>query len=671
MAARTFLRTHFSRWVFALTAALLVGGCSNNPNPPEWSKEDTYFLAMGAEPANYDPQVSYTAGDAAVMDLIYPSYFRFNYLHQNPWKFELNLGIAEPVREPYSGKTHDKDGDHPFTGEKWTFELRHDLRYQDDACFPGGKGRAITAKDMEYAFKRLADPKLEFPLADNLSDKVIGWHEYSDAFKDAPAANYDKPFPGIQLDPTNPYKFTILLNQVYPQLRYIMAMHFTTPTPREAVEKYKDDFTIRHPVGCGPFKLEEYIPRDRVVLVQNPNHDYEKFPTDARPGTPANVLAGSGKKVPFVKRIVYRIISEVVTSFNLFDQGYLDSWGISPANAQIMLRSLRPDAAMTKRGVTTQSGAYPAIEYAVFNMEDPTFGGYTPDKRKLRQAISLGLDSDTYIALMSQGLGKHLDFMVPSGLGGYDPNYKNPYRQFDPKLTRAKELLAEAGYPGGISKKTGERLTINYDNYADSPTDRARERLITKQLKALGLAVVSRDTDYPTFDDKVKHKKVQFFTYGWVADYPDAENFCFLMYSDLVSPGPNCAVYKNPEYDKLFLQMRSMDDSPARDAIIHKMRDISNEDCAYIYLVENVAPTVYQPWVKYGLSNPILSDLAKYRDIDTEKRTRLQSEWNAPVLWPFILAVVILIVAAVPAVATVKRQRHRRVRAKASGGGQD
>ncbi len=668
MAVRTFLRTPLSRWIVALSVAAVGSGCTNNPNPPEWSKEDTYVVAMAAEPSNFDPQVSYTALDAGVMDLIYPAYFRFNYLQQKPWKLELNLGLVEPKREPYSGTMHTKDGDKPFTGEKWVFELRHDLKFQDDPCFEGGKGRPITAKDVEYSFKRLADPKLAFPLADNLSDKVIGWKEYSAAFKEVGPANYDQPFPGIELDPTNPYRFTVLLSQKYPQLRFIAAMHFVSPTPREAVEKYKDEFTLRHPVGCGPFKLDEYIPRDRVVLVQNPNHDYEKFPTDAKPGTIPGALAGRGKPIPFVKRIVFRILTETVTSFNLFDQGYLDSWGIGQANAQVMLRSLRPDSAMTKRGVTTQKGAYPAIEYAVFNMEDPTFGGLEPEKKKLRQAISLSLDTDAYISLMWQGLGKHLDFMIPSGLGGYDPNYKNPYRQYDPKLTKAKQLLAEAGYPGGVSKQTGERLTINYDNYADSPIDRARERQITKQLEALGLAVVSRDTDYPTFDDKVKHKKVQFFTYGWVADYPDAENFCFLLSSDLVSPGPNCAVYKNPEYDKLFYQMRGMDDSPARDAIIHKMRDISNEDCAYIYLAENEAPTVYQPWVKYGLSNPILSDIAKYRDIDTEMRTRLQREWNPPVLWPFILAVALLILASIPAIATVKRQRHRRVRHAASKG---
>ena len=652
--------------------AFIVGGCSNNPNPPAWNDENTIFSRLGAEPGSYDPVVSYTVNDGVVMDLIYPSYYRYNYLHQNPWTFDLNVGLKEPERIPFSGTLHTKTGDKLFTGEQWILEIRHDMKFQDDPCFPGGKGRNITAKDIEYAVKRMANPKLEFPLADQLSDKMLGWEDYGNAFAKLGDKNYDQPLDGFKIDPQNPYKFSIFFTTKYPQFRFLLAMHFTTPTAREAVEKYKDDFKLKHPVGCGAFKLAEYTPHNQIVLVRNPNCNFETYPTSGAPGTPKELLADAGKPLPLVNRLVIRLISETVTTYNLFDQGYLDSWGIGQANAQSMLHAIRPGAEMTKRGLVMKQGSYPAVEYCGFNMEDPVFGGYTPQKRKLRQAISLAIDSNAYIDLMYQGLAQKSEFLLPHGLCGFDENYKNPYRAYQPDLVKAKQLLAEAGYPDGVSATTHERLVLNYDNYTDSPTDRERERLITKLISALGIEVTSRDTDYPTFDDKVKHKKIQFFTYGWVADYPDPENFCLLLYGPLASPGPNGVVYKNPEYDRLFEQMRGMDDGPARADVIHKMRDLAVEDCAWIYLVENEAPTVYQPWVVNAESNPILNDIAKYRNIDVEKRKRLQAEWNAPVIGPFFIALILIIVGSIPAVATVNRKRNRRARVPASKtGGQN
>ncbi len=655
----------------AIVGSLAVGlvGCGNNPNPPEWNRDQTYFVAYGTEPQSFDPSVSYNAGDATIMDLVYPSYFRYNFLWQNPWKLDLDVGLTQPKREPFSGNGPDGK---PFKGEKWTFEIRHDLRFQNDACFPGGKGRGVTANDMVYAFKRMADSKVEFPLASNLADKVIGWDEYAKGFgkkkNDAQdRVNYDKTLSGVQVDPANPYRFSVAFNQPYPQFQYIMAMHFTTPIPREAVEKYGDLFALHHLVGCGLFRLEEYTPRKRIVLVRNENSPGALYPTVAPPNAEPRLLVDVGKNLPFLNRVEYRIITEPITNYNLFDQGYFDSLGVGQANAPVLLHSIRPGTSMKQRGIEMLKGAYPSVEYLAFNMEDPTFGGYTPQKRKLRQAISLAIDSESYVEIMNQGLGVKTEFLLPRGLCGYDPNYKNPYREYDPKLTKAKQLLAEAGYPNGVDSK-GERLTLYYDNYTDNgPSDRLREEFIRKQIQALGITVGSRDTTYAEFVDKTNHKKVQFFNYGWIADYPDAENFCFLLYGPQESPGPNNANYHNPDYDKLFEQMRSMDDGPAREAIIHKMRDMAVEDCPWIYLQENEAPTVYQPWVHNRHSNPILSNLLSYRAIEVDKRLALQNSWNQPVLVPLVVAIILIIIATVPAVQTVNRQRNRRVRRPAGG----
>jgi oligopeptide transport system substrate-binding protein len=650
--------------------AVLAGGCSNNPNPPEWNREATYFLAFGSEPQSFDPSISYNAGDAAVMDSVFPSYYRYNFLKQNPWELELNVGLTEPVREPLDGQGTKGE---PFHGEKWTFEIRHDLRFQDDPCFRGGRGRAVTASDIVYAFKRMADPKVEFPLASNLADKILGWDAYSEGFaktrddRARDTANYDRPMPGVQVDPANPYRFSVSLNQPYPQLRYLMAMHFTTPIAREAIEAYADQSSLHHMVGCGLFRLKEYTPHERIVLVRNENAAGETYPTSGPPGIDPALLRDAGKALPLLDRVEFRIISEPITAYNLFDQGFFDSLGVRQANAPVMLRASKPGSSMSRRGIEMLKGAYPTIEYLAFNMEDPTFGGYTPEKRKLRQAISLAVDSDSYVALQNQGLGFKAEFLIPRGLGGYDPAYRNPYRAYDPTLTRARELLAEAGYPGGVDPSTGERLTLYYDNYVDSgPSDRQREEFIRKQIQELGITVASRDTTYAEFADKTNHKKVQFFNYGWVADYPDTENFAFLLYGPNESPGPNNANFHDPEYDRLFEQMRSMDDGPARSDIIHRMRDIAVEDCPWIYLSENEGPTMYQPWVENRYSNPILTNLLNYRGIDVARRLTLQAEWNRPLLAPFAIFVLVAAMSVVPAAQTVRRHRDRRVRRRAA-----
>jgi ABC-type transport system substrate-binding protein len=621
------------------------------------------------EPQSFDPSVSYDTTDSGVVDLIYPTYFRYNYLKQDPWELELNLGLKQPVRVPISGVLRDGKKMVPYKGEKWTLELRHDLRFQDDPCFKGGKGRPITAKDLEYSFKRMADPKVEFPLAGNLQDKVLGWDAYTKAFDKLGKKNYDLPLEGVQLDPHNPFRLTILLSQPYPQLRYLLAMHFTTPVPHEAVEAYADAFAFQHPVGCGLFKMAEYTPHDRIVLVRNPNCTNENYPTTAKPGTPPDLLADAGKPLPFVDRVVYRIVTEPITAYNMFDQGYMDALVIAQANAAVLLHAVKPGADMVKRGVVLREGAFPAVEYLAFNMEDPTFGGYTAEKRKLRQAISLSIDSEAYTELMNQGLGKKSEFLLPHGLGGFDPAYRNPYRAYDSSLTRAKELLREAGYPNGVDPKTGERLTLYYDNYTDQgPADRARADLVRKEIEALGIKVLSRDTDYATFTDKINHKKVQFFNLRWTADYPDAENFCMLLYGPSVSPGPNNANYASPQYDALFKQMRSMEDGPARDAIIHKLRDVAVEDCPWIYLCEDEGPTAFQPWVREKQSNPLLMDPYKYLGVDEARRTKLQREWNSPVVGPMLLIAAVLAIGAVPAVRTVEGRRNRKVRRPAPGG---
>jgi ABC-type transport system substrate-binding protein len=654
--------------VLALCFGLLafgLPGCSNNPYPPGETAHSVLYRVLADDPRSLDPTFSYTIDESTIVSLIYPSYFRYHYLKRDPFVLELNLGAAPPKREPYvyTEKVHGRSVQQK--GESWTFRMRQDIRFQDDPCFPGGKGRAVTAADFIYSFRRMADPSVNCPILNYVADKIIGFGDYvdhnTDRLKHKQGADYQYPVAGLQLDPKDPYTFRILLNQPYPQLRYLMAMTFTTPLAHEAVERYGKELA-RHPVGCGPFVVTEYTPKARIVLQKNPNRYPEFYPTDGMPeDAAAGLLQDAGKPLPLVDTIVYNIIREGITSWNLFLQGYQDSAGIMQSNfQQVMSHNGELSPEMKRRGVRLQREVSANILYFCFNMDDPVFGGYTPQKRKLRQAISLAIDSQAYIDLFNQGLGRPAEFLLPPGIFGYDSNYKNPYRRYS--VEHAKQLLAEAGYANGIDPKTGERLTLYFDNTGVDAGGRQFVALVTKQIEAIGVHLESRAWRANVWQDKVDHGEFQFVRYGWYADYPDAENFVMMLYGPNKRPGPNAADYNNPEYNRLFEQMRSMDDGPERLAIIRKLRDIAVEDCPWIYINHDESLALTQQWVQNVKPHPVAYDSGKYVRVDGAMRARLQAEWNRPNYLPGIVAVALLILGSLPAVSVVRQRTHRRVR---------
>ncbi|GAB4456669.1 MAG: ABC transporter substrate-binding protein [Armatimonadaceae bacterium] len=675
---------------------LLSAGCSNNPYPPGESAQNIIYRTMADDPKSLDPTFSYTVDEAAITDLIYPSYYKYHYLKRNPFQLVLNLGTKEAVREPYTVTVTDKDGNKKqVAGERYTFTIRKDLKFQDDPCFlppaereeakklfeqgekpkKEGPGRPITAADIIYSYKRMADPSTHSPVAPFFADKVLGWNEYSAAFEKQGAANYANEIEGVQLDPNDPYTFYVLLKEPYPQLRYLMAMHFTTPQAPEALEFYGKDEYARNPVGCGPYKMTEFKPKQRIVLEENPNRHPDYYPMEGDPGDQeAGLLQDAGEQLPLNKKVVVNIIKEAVTGWNLFQQGYLDAAGVSRLNYQQAITSsgtLSPE--MQERGIVLRKDAGVNIYYLAFNMSDPVFGGYTEKKRKLRQAISLSINAQEFIDVLLQGNGVAAQWLLPPSVFGYDKDYVNPYRNpggdYEKNLEKAKQLLREAGYPDGVDPKTGQKLVLHYDNTATTPDQQQQVGIVSKMIERIGIKVESRTTRYNVFQDKLLKGQHQFIFYGWFADYPDPENFVFLLYGPNKKPGPNAADYVNPEYDRVFEQMRAMDDGPERLALINRLREISVEDVPWIPVYHSVTMSLNHGWLKNVNAHPIANDLNQYRRVDAEERVRLQNRWNQPNYVPLIALAVVLIGGTIPALQVVRQRVNRRVRRDGANGG--
>jgi ABC-type transport system substrate-binding protein len=221
--------------------------------------------------------------------------------------------------------------------------------------------------------------------------------------------------------------------------------------------------------------------------------------------------------------------------------------------------------------------------------------------------------------------------------------------------------MERAGFPGGRNPATAEALTLYFDTTASGPDDKARLSWMRKQLARLGIALVIRATDYNRFQEKMREGTGQLFIWGWNADYPDPENFLFLLYgpnSKAQSGGENAANYQNPSFDALFDRMKDMTDGPERQAVIDEMVEILRRDAPWSWGYFPQAFSLHHAWVRNLKPNLMANNTLKYRRVDPTLRERSRAQWNQPLVWPLALVAALLLVGAIPAVR-IYRQRER------------
>jgi ABC-type oligopeptide transport system substrate-binding subunit len=217
----------------------------------------------------------------------------------------------------------------------------------------------------------------------------------------------------------------------------------------------------------------------------------------------------------------------------------------------------------------------------------------------------------------------------------------------------------------GRDPKTGKPLVLYYDAVATGPDDKARMNWWRKQFAKLGIQLVVRSTDYNRFQEKMLKGTAQLFSWGWNADYPDPENFLFLLYGPNAkadSGGENSANYKNPEYDKLFTRMKNMENGPQRQAIIDRMMEILRRDAPWLWGYYPKAFSLHHAWYANVKPNLMANNTLKYKRLDPALRVERQREWNQPVLWPVILLTLIFLVSLVPAWIMFRRRERSSMR---------
>jgi len=712
--------------LLAMLLAGLPSGCGdtpwNHPYPRDRSADNTLYSAFSERPKHLDPARSYSSNEYTFIAQIYEPPLQYHFL-KRPYELAPLSAVQVPVPTYRDADGKPLPTDAPaeqVAYSEYLIHIRPGILFQPHPAFardPAGQPRyldleaadlagvnrlsdfphqgtrELTAEDFVYQIKRLAVPWLHSPIAGVMGEHMDDFEALTRRIAAAaptPTPGESRLFPDLRTVPfagaqvLDQYSYRIRIRGKYPQFIYWLAMPFFAPIPWEADRFYAQPGMKRrnltldwYPVGTGAFRLRENNPNLRMVLERNPHFHGERYPTEGMPeDAAAGLLADAGRSLPFLDRAVYSLEKEDIPYWSKFLQGYYDSSGVSSdAFDQAIRFSGQGEAVLTRRmkerGIGLLTAVTASTYYMGFNMRDPIVGGDSERARLLRRAIAIAVDYEEYIAIFNNGRGIAAQGPIPPGIFGYREGEAgiNPYvyrwrngRAVRRGLDEAGERLAAAGYPRGRDPETGRALSLSYEAVASGPDDKARLSWIRKQFAKLGIQLVVRSTDYNRFQEKMRKGTGQIYTWGWNADYPDPENFLFLLYgpnSKVNGGGENASNYANPEFDALFERMKGLDSGPKRRALIDEMVAIARRDAPWLWGFHPKAFSLHHSWVGNLKPNLMANNTLKYRWVDAAQRERLRREWNRPVLWPLWLTAALLAAGALPAVAIFRRHERR------------
>ncbi len=558
--------------------------------------------------------------------------------------------------------------------------------------------RELVAEDFVYALKRQATTRITAPIFSVFADVIVGLRDYAAVIKaedqrlraGLDPASLDKPFLDFRKFPLagatapEPHLLRLRIKGKNPQWNYWMQITFTAPVPWEADAFYANPgFAERSltldswPVGTGPYMLVENVKDLRLAMVRNPHYRGDPYPCEGEPADrAAGLLADCGKPTPFIDRMEFAVEREEVSRRGKFRQGYYDievfervdtgmDYLVAMQDSEDVRREYREKGFRLNRDSDVNS------YFIGFNMLDPLLGhgknaADAERSRKLRQAIGIAIDWEEYSKIFPKKSGVAAMGPVPPGIFGSREGTRaglNPVthtwvedaslpaggRAVRRPIADAKRLLAEAGYANGRDERNGKPLVLNYDVYYPATPERKPEiDWVVRQFAKLGIQLEVRATDNNQFQDKVRKGQYQVFWLGWNADYPDAENFLFLLYSKAgktLYDGENTANYNSPEYDRLFEQMKVLEDGPDKQALIDQLVAITQQDMPWTMGFFPYASAATQGWVLNYKPAVMIRDHGRYLRLDVPRRTAAQAAWNAPVWWPLVAGGALLLLA--------------------------
>ncbi len=557
---------------FILSVAILLSSCSNST-----SDGGTERVAKG--------------------DKVYGGTLRVNeteqFLTLNPASI-TDIGSAHIANQIYEGlvKFNPKDlSVIPSLAEKWeidatgttyTFHLKKGVMFQDNECFPDGKGREVKSSDFKYAFELLCtDSKDNSNFAATFQDRLVGANKFFAASKGKPTGSID----GIK----TPDDYTISITLTSPSASFLFALAspVTSVFAKEAYEKYGTDIKV----GTGPFIFVENGSNDKALLKRNDNYHGKD---------------SLGNQIPFLDSVVISFLPTKKQELDNFQNDNLDMViGLPSESIKEMVERQIADFQNDPPKYFLERSPEMASQYYEFNMTKEPFNNI-----KVRQAFSFAIDRNKIVedVLKGEAYGPAINGISPPSFKGYDITKITGY-DFDAE--KAKKLLAEAGYPNG---KGFPKVKIELNSGGAKNTNVVLE--IQKQL----MEVLNVNVDFEVVPQKQKmedskYARAEIFRAAWIADFPSPENFLWILYgatvpADLSQPSyPNTPRYKSEEFDKLFDAGKSAKTQEEGYADLLKAEQIMMNDAPVMMLWYDENYRLVKSNVRNLFSNPM-----RYRD---------------------------------------------------------
>jgi peptide/nickel transport system substrate-binding protein len=417
----------------------------------------------------------------------------------------------------------------------YSFILRDDVFFHKNIAFGKDSTRRVNAHDFEYSFNRVLD--------ENLASRgrwVFNNVEFFEALNDS--------------------IFNIKLKKPFPAFLGLLSMRFCSVVPKEAVEYYGNDFRS-NPVGTGPFMFKFWEENVKLVLRKNPLYFEKDY---------------SGDQLPYLEAVSITFLPDKQSEFLQFAQGKLDM--VSGLDNSYKDEIITTDGKLQKAyedRVKLISGPYLNTEYLGIFME-----AHAPQIRSLalRKAINYGFDRRKMIKYLRNGMGIPAENgFIPMGLPGFASIKGYSYQP-----EKARELVEQ------YKTETGDedpKIVIGTNSqYLDLC------EFIQRELEKIGISV-SIDVMPPSTLRQMKSTgELDIFRAGWIADYPDAENYLSLFYSPNFTPeGPNYTHFRNEAFDSLYVHSLSVSDIEYRKLIYTKMDSIVIEHAPVVPLFYDMA----------------------------------------------------------------------------------
>ena len=426
-------------------------------------------------------------------------------------------------------------------GKKYTFHLRNDVFFHDSQVFPSGKGRSVSASDFVYSFTRVADPGIASPGA---------W-----VFNYVSVTDQKYMFAAL-----NDSTLVIHLRNPFPPFLGLLTTMYCSVIPHEAI-KYKGNDFRKNPVGTGPFRFKMWKEGVKLVFVRNP----EYFECE------------NGVRLPYLDAVSITFLPDKQSAFLEFMKGNLDF--ISGIDASYKDELLTRNGTLNPRHadkikLLTQS--YLNTEYLGF-LVDRQVKPFTPDpvsNKKVRQAINYSFDRQKMITFLRNNIGTPgTGGIIPKGMPSYDPE-KISYN-YNPE--KARQLLAEAGYPNG--KGLADISLSTTADYLDIC------KYIQRQVEEIGINLKIDVVPPAALKEMKAQAKVSFFRASWIADYPDEESYLSLFYSRNFCPaGPNYTHFSSKTFDDLYEKSMGITVDSVRHRYYRQMNQLIVQEAPVVIL---------------------------------------------------------------------------------------